>query len=262
MEKTLLFLYLLTPFFFACSTHSQNQTSEERTEPVEMQRRSVDPIYQQIILVQTPDWDSVQGTLSRWQWEENSWKKAGEDWSIVVGKSGMAWGKGMKAVDESSGPVKREGDKRSPAGVFKLGAAFGYAEQPTWVQTPYIQVLPSTMCIEDGNSAYYNQIIDEALEVADWNSTDHMLRKDDLYEWGVFVAHNSPEAESGKGSCIFLHVWRKEDSGTAGCTAMKKENMKTLIRWLDPARSPVLIQMPSGSQEFRKELEALHLPIN
>ena len=87
-----------------------------------------------------------------------------------------------------------------------------------------------------------------------------MLRKDDLYEWGVFVAHNSPEAESGKGSCIFLHVWRKNDSGTAGCTAMDKSRMRELIAWLKPDKQPLLVQMPENIAEWAQVKTEFNLP--
>lgn len=218
------------------------------------------PKNQQIVQVSIPDWNSVEGRLMRYEWEEGGWKAVDEGWPIVVGKAGMAWGKGIQEFPNAEGPQKVEGDKRSPAGIFVLGSAFGYADKPDWLEGPYVHVVPTTMCIEDGASQFYNQIIDEKEESPDWNSTDHMLRKDDLYEWGVFVAHNSPEAESGKGSCIFLHVWRQNDSGTAGCTAMDKSRMRELISWLKPDKRPLLLQMPENIPELAQVKKELNLP--
>jgi D-alanyl-D-alanine dipeptidase len=70
-----------------------------------------------------------------------------------------------------------------------------------------------------------------------------MLRTDALYKWGVVVDHNSA-ATPGGGSCIFLHIWKDSSTATAGCTAMPEQNLVDLLRWLDPAKRPVLIQMP------------------
>jgi D-alanyl-D-alanine dipeptidase len=70
-----------------------------------------------------------------------------------------------------------------------------------------------------------------------------MRRDDILYKWGVVVDHN-PAAIPGAGSCIFLHVWKNAASPTAGCTAMRESDLAGLIRWLDPARHPILVQMP------------------
>lgn len=261
MLKYILGFSVIILLLFSCSESNKSQSEKNTSVPVVEKVEVEEPVNKQIVVVQTPDWDEVQGTLSRFSWENGSWKRVGEDWPIVVGKSGMAWGSGMKNFNNTDGPIKKEGDKRSPAGVFLLGSAFGYALDPAGIQVPYIPVVSTTMCIEDGNSSFYNQIIDEVEEQADWNSTDHMLRKDDLYEWGVFVANNSPNAQAGKGSCIFLHVWRQSDSGTAGCTAMEKANMKALIEWLDPAKAPILIQMPTAAEQLSEEMKELSLQL-
>lgn len=260
MLKYILGFSVIIPLLFACTETKEGKmgTVEVSSEVVETSTKA--PSNQQIVVVQTSDWDAVEGSLRRYEWEADAWKQVGEDWPIVVGKKGMAWGKGIKSFGGAEGPIKKEGDKKSPAGVFVLGSAFGYALDPGGIQVPYIPVVSTTMCIEDGASTSYNQIIDEGSTEADWNSTDHMLRKDDLYEWGVFVAHNSPNAEAGKGSCIFLHVWRQNDSGTAGCTAMEKSNMKELIEWLKPEKAPLLIQMPKSAGELEQELKGFKIP--
>jgi D-alanyl-D-alanine dipeptidase len=77
-----------------------------------------------------------------------------------------------------------------------------------------------------------------------------MLRRDDLYREGVVVAHNSTPPVSGRGSCIFLHLWSNPDSTTAGCTAMSREDLARLTRWLDGDRHPLLLQLTRA--EFDK----------
>jgi D-alanyl-D-alanine dipeptidase len=87
-----------------------------------------------------------------------------------------------------------------------------------------------------------------------------MRRADDLYKWGIFVAHNSA-AIPGAGSCIFIHVWRNPSAATVGCTAMPEENLVQLLRWLDPASDPVLIQMPRPDYTaFQRDLDLPTLP--
>jgi hypothetical protein len=46
----------------------------------------------------------------------------------------------------------------------------------------------------------------------------------------------------GKGSAIFLHVWNDEKSPTQGCTAVSEANMIAILKWLDFAKKPVIIQ--------------------
>ncbi|MEL6842527.1 MAG: L,D-transpeptidase family protein, partial [Bacteroidota bacterium] len=198
----------------------------------------------QLIVVTTPAWDQFRGKLHRFEGGSSNWKTAAEPIDIVVGKNGLGWSVHEKEKQSMGGPIKKEGDLKSPAGIFNLGTAFGYAETATWLQYPYWPITTATMCIEDVQSEYYNQIIDEGEVPADWSSTDHMLRKDDLYEWGIFVEHNYPEAQPKGGSCIFIHVWNPKRTGTAGCTAMDKGEVQRLMAWLDQDKAQRMIQMP------------------
>jgi len=186
------------------------------------------------------------------------WKAVGEPITVMVGKNGLAWGKGAIHVDAQAAqpddPVKKEGDGRAPAGVFSLSKIFGYAvqAQPGW-KMPYVSLTSSVECVDDTASKFYNQIVDRSTVTPDWNSSEHMLRPDDLYRWGVLVEHNSNPAEARAGSCIFMHIWRGPGQPTVGCTAMPQADLESLIGWLDPRRSPLLVQMPEAEyQKLRK----------
>ena len=43
---------------------------------------------------------------------------------------------------------------------------------------------------------------------------------------------------------MFLHIGGDGGRGTAGCTAMGEDVLKALLRWLDPAQAPVIVQLP------------------
>jgi D-alanyl-D-alanine dipeptidase len=197
--------------------------------------------------------------LQRYNWKENGWQAVGEKLSINVGKNGLAWGKGLYTFEDKEALHKQEGDGRSPAGIFHLLTAFGYAhpDSLSGLKFPYEHVDAFTQCIEDTASAFYNRIVDGQQTESDWNSTDFMLRKDDLYEWGVFVGHNAGgDTQAGDGSCIFMHAWRKAGSGTAGCTAMEKQHMKEIVFWLDQDKNPLLVQVPADAYpELRKQFK-------
>jgi D-alanyl-D-alanine dipeptidase len=93
----------------------------------------------------------------------------------------------------------------------------------------------------------------------DWNSWERMLRDDHLYSLGVVVDHNwADQTQPGKGSCIFLHVWRGPDQPTVGCTAMDERNLRTLLGWLDPRQTPTLVQLPE--EAYRSLRRAWQLP--
>jgi len=204
----------------------------------------------QILVVTTQDWDGVDGTLQVYERPNacKRWKTAGAPIPVVVGKKGLGWGAevipdaGRRAA---SGPIKKEGDGKSPAGIFRLSAAFGYAAQrpPEW-KMPYMGITPSVECIDDAQSKFYNRVLDRAAVAPDWSSSEQMLRPDGLYRWGVMVDHNADPVTTGAGSCIFLHIWLGPGQGTTGCTAMSQELLEALLARLDPARKPLLVQLP------------------
>lgn len=202
----------------------------------------------QVVLVTTPDWDSVRGTLRRFErrGERASWTQVGGDFEIVVGRSGLGWGVGVFKT-EGDGPSKREGDGRAPAGVFPLTRAFGFAgaRDAAWLRMPYMPLTGGVECVDDTASAHYNRVLDRSdVKAADWNSSERM-REVEGYRWGVVVAHNA-RAVPGQGSCIFLHVWSGPQKGTAGCTAMERPDLETLLRWLDAKKRPLLVQLPDS----------------
>jgi len=211
----------------------------------------------QLILVTTSGWDAVDGEMKLYERDtiNDQWKAVGEKFPIVVGRDGMAWGRGLHGGAIGEGPVKREGDRRSPAGVFSLSSSFGYAppEQAGDVKLPYVQAVATLECVDDPQSAHYNRIIDRAaVENADWKSSEPMRRDDDQYRRGVVVDHNA-ECEPGCGSCVFLHIWEIAGKGTAGCTAMNSSSMEGVLRWLDAKKRPVLVQLPlAGFDRLRK----------
>jgi L,D-peptidoglycan transpeptidase YkuD (ErfK/YbiS/YcfS/YnhG family) len=176
---------------------------------------------------------------------------------VVLGKNGLGWGLGLVDAKERAGPRKIEGDNRAPAGIFHLGPAFGYAPAPSahWIKLPYVPLTKTTEGVDDPGSHYYNQLVDRSkVARVDWHSSEQMRRAGDLYKWGVFVAHN-PAATSGAGSCIFLHIWKNSSTPTTGCTAMAERDLVELLRWLDPAAQPILVQMPRADyQTFQTQL--------
>lgn len=222
---------------------------------------------QQLVLVTTRDWNAVEGELRFYERASKAqpWQVKGEKIAVVVGRNGMAWGKGLHGepvvLAKSGDPIKKEGDGRAPAGGFKLSSAFGYASkgEATDVKLPYLQSTETVECVDDVRSSHYNRLVNrDKIAHPDWNSSEQMRRNDELYRWGVVVDHNAGEPEAGAGSCIFLHIWSGDGKGTAGCTAMEPDKIKELLSWLDAKKNPVLVQLPQA--ELERLRESLGLP--
>jgi D-alanyl-D-alanine dipeptidase len=202
----------------------------------------------QLLLVRSIAWWASTGTLQRYERATGGdWRAVGEPIPVDLGRFGMGWGRGLHQPLGRGGPVKREGDRRSPAGVYRLDTAFGAAESlPAGARGyPYLQTQSTTYCVEDARSAHYNQLIDSSKVTANaWERWSEMARPDGLFKWGVVVEQNSPEPQKGAGSCVFLHIWRGPSRPTAGCTAMAEAQLVSVLGWLEPGRKPLLVQLP------------------
>jgi len=207
----------------------------------------------QLVLGVSDDWDDTTIELTSFNRDGATWT-AVATWDAVIGHTGLAWGKGAHgdgAPEDRSGPVKTEGDGKSPAGVFAIGKAYGYARSaPLGASVPYTPVDGKWRCIDDPASAHYTRILDESTVTKDWRSAETMKRRDELYRWVVEIEHNAG-ATPGGGSCIFFHLWRDPEGATVGCAAMGRDEMESMIAWLDPTKKPVVVLLP------RAELDAL-----
>jgi zinc D-Ala-D-Ala dipeptidase len=204
---------------------------------------------EQLVVVITPNWTSTTGTMQRFERAtlSSEWRPLTDPIPVVVGRTGIAWGVGFDDVS-AEGPHKHEGDGKSPAGIFPLDTAFGFAPRDSMesVKLPYVQLLPTTDCVDDTASAHYNTVVDKAsVARVDWNSAEHM-RQVAQYEVGVIVGYNAAPPVKGRGSCIFLHIWAGPDSHTAGCSAFDESMLRDAMVWLDPAKRPLLVQLTAS----------------
>ena len=197
---------------------------------------------QQLLLVDIPDFNHTVGLLSAWerQTADNPWQKR-FDVPVSVGKQGATFGQGWVQWSDTV-EEKVEGDQKTPLGLFPLIGTYGYGAAANHFHMPHLQVQEWHKCVDDPNSRYYNKIVDERVAEKDWQTAEDMLRDDHLYKWGIVVGYNTHPPHPGKGSAIFLHLWRNPGKPTAGCTAMSEENMWQLLAWLRPEAKPALLQ--------------------
>src|SRR3954463_4264573 len=210
----------------------------------------------QMVVVVTDDWNAVPGVMRRYERDgvRTAWRAVGADVPVVVGAAGLGWGIGLHGIGSpgETGPTKREGDNRSPAGVFRLTSSFGYApkESLSWSRMPYVTATDAYKCVDDTRSVHYNQMLFATPAIRlDWSSAEDMHRRDSLYSLGVVVEHNPNGREIGGGSCIFLHIWPGADGNTSGCTAFASDAMNELLAWLDPDALPILVQLPRSEYD-------------
>ena len=204
----------------------------------------------QLLLVVAADWAGRDARLYRYQRVSPAvpWVAVGLPLNVSLGRGGLAWAQAPVTPGLPPGPVKREGDGYSPAGVFPVKALFGVTAPAGGAKLPWLHATPDLKCIDDPTSRHYNRIVDgRHVDRIDWNSCEDMLRTDGRYEMGAVIGCNVDPVVPGAGSCLFLHVWEAPGAPTAGCTALARDDMAALAGWLDGARSPWLVQLPHAA---------------
>lgn len=188
----------------------------------------VDKIYmsRQAILVNSTDSSSVRVIIY-------TLERGPDGWRVVSGPiMGNIGCNGFAALG-----MKREGDGKTPSGIYPLGMVFGYAPSMD-TRMPYRQATKDDFWVDDANSPSYNRWVTGNVGAA---SVEKMRLDDDLYRYGIVVEYNTNPVIKGYGSAIFFHVWRGEGVPTAGCVAMAEEDIVNLIAWLDPKKRPVAV---------------------
>lgn len=215
----------------------------------------------QLIIVTTDSWSGVKARLCCFERTDVGWMRLMLQCDAAVGNKGLAWDGELKGI-VGAGPVKREGDGKAPAGVFHLLHAMGHAAKPLDnIFFPYVQIQPDMHCVDDPESAYYNRIVNKSMpgpQAEPWKSSEQLSRMAEEYRWLIVVDYNRQDPKPGAGSCIFLHIWRSSEKGTAGCTAMAEEDLLTLLGWLRSEKNPLLVQLPRA--EYGKVWKTWDLP--
>lgn len=207
------------------------------------------------------DWNSSHITLQLYQKSGKNWQKSGGAWNGRLGKNGLIWGLGLHPIPAKAAS-KTEGDGRTPAGVFRIGGAWGYeASIRKHPRLSYRQITTRDLWVEDPASPSYNRHVILPHEPASaWEKKQQMRQNDNAHKLKLFIAHNAPpHVVKGAGSSIFFHIWRNNGaSASAGCTTMEEQQLRTLIAAIDPDQQPLYVILPAA--EYQQYRAAWKLP--
>ena len=179
----------------------------------------------QLVFATNNDYSSFQVTIRLMEKNNGGWQLAFPAFKGSIGKKGFA-------------PIggKREGDAKSPSGIYPFGTAFGYS-QSIATRMPYREATDEDYWIDDVDSEDYNKWIKGKPQKMSW---ERMKREDDRYKYGLVIEYNTNPVVKGVGSAIFLHVW-KDGQATTGCVAMPEERVLEILAWLDAAKKPLIV---------------------
>jgi len=172
----------------------------------------------QWIVVGVPKSDSTTATLTAFQ-------RFGQQWKAVLGPTKAKVG--SLGIGEPA-----DGVHRTPEGTFAFDQAFGREPNPG-TKMPYFQATDQDWWDEDASSPTYNTHVRSAQNPS--GITENLYTSGPVYDYAVNIAVN-PQRIPGKVSGIFLHV--TDGNPTWGCVAIGREEMRSILTWLDPAANP------------------------
>jgi L,D-peptidoglycan transpeptidase YkuD (ErfK/YbiS/YcfS/YnhG family) len=129
------------------------------------------------------------------------------------------------------GNTKKEGDNKTPKGLFSLGKLYYRADR--------VKIVPSNIrkkiitkkmgWCDDPKSKFYNKEIQINNQKI---SYEKLFKKDNSYDYLIVINYNIKKTIPNKGSAIFIHL-TKDYKKTKGCIALKKKDFLILIKLIN-----------------------------
>ena len=126
---------------------------------------------------------------------------------------------------------KREGDGKTPVGVYEIRRGFGLAMPPA-VNIAYTQLTGGEQWVDDAASTRYNQWVTKDTTPVDWNSAEDLPKETVAYRYVAVVEYNTANIVKGAGSAIFLHC--SLGRPTSGCISVSEESMSKILGLIKP----------------------------
>lgn len=133
--------------------------------------------------------------------------------------------------------AKREGDGKSPTGLFRIGLLFTYLDSVN-TQMPYLQSTNEDKWIDDPESKDYNRLVRGETDAA---SYEPLLLRSNAYKYCLVIEYNTNPVIKRHGSAIFLHLHGRREEPTAGCIAINEKDMEKILTHLDPVKNPAIL---------------------
>lgn len=123
--------------------------------------------------------------------------------------------------------AKREGDGKTPSGVYSMGYGFGVEAEPKQFHgSKYVKTTKDDVWVDGDAVKGYNTM----QKKSDGYSGESM-HQTPAYDYGQVIDYNTA-ATPGKGSAIFLHV-NTGSQETAGCVSVSEADLLRIFEWED-----------------------------
>ncbi len=127
--------------------------------------------------------------------------------------------------------IKKEGDKKTPKGIFKIENLYYRKDR---VEKPITNLrclkIRKNMgwCNDINYPKKYNKLIKTSTKI----KHEKLKRKDNKYNLLIPIKYNFSKPVIGIGSCIFIHL-TKDYKPTAGCIGIKEKDFLIMLKLID-----------------------------
>ena len=153
---------------------------------------------------------------------------------IIVKKTGYLIYKNLKlrCALGKAGIKKKiiEGDNITPKGIFKIIKIYYRPDKIKKIKTliKQIKIKKNMGWCNDAKSSFYNRQI----KLPNQFSHEKLYRKDRIYDLLAVLNYNMNPVKKNKGSAIFIHIAKNKYKPTAGCLAMKKNDLIKVLQMI------------------------------
>ena len=179
----------------------------------------------QAITVDAARHKTTSASLRLWRCQGRCWAPVAGPWTARVGWNGLSGN-------------RREGDGTTPTGVYTLGRTmYGNAANPG-VRYRYRRLQCGDWWNEDPRTPTYNtfQHVRCGSKPPFRVTTPGLWQETRAYRHFAVIEFNMRPVVPGRGSGIFLHA--QTGRSTNGCVSLPADKLVSVLRWLDPAKSP------------------------
>ena len=144
--------------------------------------------------------------------------------NLIVGNYKVKCAIGKRGIKNK----KEEGDLITPKGKFKIKYILYRNDRIRYFKSKIKKLIirKNMGWCNDSESKHYNKLIKLPFSY----SAEKLYRTDNIYDIILVLDYNFNPIRKNKGSAIFIHIAKKNYKSTEGCIAVKKKDLKNIIK--------------------------------
>ena len=124
--------------------------------------------------------------------------------------------------------LKKEGDKRTPKGIFKIGNLY-FRKDRIYKPRTLLKCVKINKNMGWCHDVNFPKKYNKLFKISNKIKHEKLKRKDHKYDLLIPIKYNFNKPIANLGSCIFIHL-TKNYRPTAGCVALKRKDFLIMLK--------------------------------